>query len=221
MEIFEDNERNLKWLIYSSFEVKDNSDNDEQLSNTFSILDTWKSENITEFITHMSPRLTGEYIKRYLTQSFNTIENSHDRQVYFLVAIEDNEIVGIVTINSISTDIYVNFKLKGEKQHNLKLDHIIVNPTKQRKGIATRMTLSIANNQEIFAQKTSSCGLSVEVDPDNIASLKLAENCGFKAYNLLSILNYWLVRLYRTDHKPENKELPISTLKEIIDDMQN
>ena len=83
------------------------------------------------------------------------------------------------------------------------------------------MTLSIANNQEIFAQKTSSCGLSVEVDPDNIASLKLAENCGFKAYDIISILNYWLVRLYRTDYKPENKEIPIDNLKQIIDDMQN
>ena len=35
MEIFEDKERNLKWLIYSAFEVKDNSHVDENLINTF------------------------------------------------------------------------------------------------------------------------------------------------------------------------------------------
>ena len=221
MEIFEDKERNLKWLIYSAFEVKDNSHVDENLINTFSSMNDWKSESIKEFITHMRDIPTGDYIRRYLSFDFNVNQSQDSRQVYFLVALEDNEIVGIVTMNTNSTDIHHDFHLDGEDKYNIKLDHIIVNPNKIKNGLATRMTLSIANNQDIFAQKASSCGLSVEVDPENIASLKLAETCGFKAYNLISILNYWLVRLYRTDHTPDNHELPIDQIPKIIEDMQN
>lgn len=221
MEIFEDKERNLKWLIYSAFEVKDNSHIDENLINTFSSMNEWETENIREFISHMSPIPTGDYIRRYLSFNFNTLQTPDARQVYFLVALEDDELAGIVTMNANSSDIYNDFNLDGEEKYNIKLDHIIINPNKLMKGLATRMTLSIANNQDIFAQKVTSCGLTVEIDPANTASLKLAENCGFKAYSLLSILNYWLVRLYRSDHTPQNHEIPISKINSEIENMHN
>ena len=201
-----DNDVNLTWEIYPTKDVYKYYKKNEDFNNTISILNSWQSENINDFITSLYLLKLGDFFCENLLSSYE-LKNNQGNNLFLLLAYEDKELVGTIILNNQSQNISTDFKLT-DNINNLRIEYIVVNPDKQNIGVGTRMIKSIINNQKVLSNYKPVNGITTDIDNENTASQKAFLKNNFKIVMPPSYVCKYFSRYYFTTKQPnKNKQL--------------
>ena len=201
-----DNDVHLLWHIYPTKEVAKKYKKDTKFKDITAELNSWESENIDEYITSLAHLKLGNFLCENLLSHYE-INNNKGSNFYLLLALQNNEIVGVIILNNNSQNITTDFKLDNN-ENNLRIEYIIVNPNKQNMGIGSRMIKSIINNQDTLSSNKPTNGIVSDIDNENIPSQHAFLKNHFKIVMPSSYLCRYFSRYYYTTRNPNrNNEL--------------
>ena len=176
-----DKDTSLVWHIYPTKEVLKKYRKETKFKNITAELNSWISPNIDYFITSLHQMPLGNYLSENLI-THHRINDDKGKNMYLLLAYDDNNLVGVVILSNKENDISNDLKL-GDNQENMIIDYIIVNPNYQNMGIGTRMIKSIQSNQKVLGKSTE--GITTVIDNENSHSQRAFLKNNFQKNNIL------------------------------------
>lgn len=199
-----DKDTSLVWHIYPTKEVLKKYRKETKFKNITAELNSWTSPNINYFITSLHQMSLGNYLCENLI-THHRINDDKGKNMYLLLAYDDNNLVGVVILSDKEHDISDDFKL-GDNQDNMIIDYIIVNPEYQNMGIGTRMIKSIQSNQKVLGKSTE--GITTVIDNENSHSQRAFLKNNFQIVIPHSHICPYFSKYYYTSRIPDkNKEL--------------
>jgi len=199
---FKDKKNGLVWVIYNLEQDYNNKRIKNKLERLNSSLNRWQGEDIDTYVTG------GERLGDY----FYTLLHYKPRSLIEAFAYNKNKaLAGCCILANNALDIHNLDGVNTEDlKPNLRIEFIVTNPKLRNRGLATRMTCSIRDNQEVFTNGRDSLGVSSAIDVTNEPSEKLFKKCGFlhKASHLPQYKIYYFKKQVKAPNTPKETHEP-------------